>query len=308
MIGYRVTLNEPQVVTGVPDPAYVADRNSWVVSSMTLACAFTALFAGPTADLLGRKGAIITGCFLVTLGGALQASALDYAYMLGGRVVAGLAIGTLSCVVPMYVSEVAPKALRGFCGTLWQLNITLGILLANAVNWAFAGSNQTLNSWRWALGIQCAFSILLLTLVIFIPESPRSLVARGKSEEARRILNKLRPTIVVGKHTDLSGHTRDLTNIDLELLDMQEEVSYYTQHELTGFAGYIELFKPYMLVRTMIGIFLQFFQQLTGVNAIFYYGPTIMSLIGKPYIMMTLPLSNMDMNTLILVCCNLYIY
>lgn len=255
----------------------ISNRNSWVTSSLTLACAFTALFAGPTGDWLGRKWAVLFGAFVVTIGGIIQSASVSYGMMLSGRVISGLAIGTLSTVVPWYVSEVAPKRLRGVCGTLWQLNITLGILIANCVNLAFGGAqgnSGSFDSWRYALGIQSAFSIALTCLVIMIPESPRYLVERGRTEQARQILHQLRPSMVVGKHASTNA---PVTAVDLEIADIEEEVEFYRTHE-TG--TYLDLVKPDMLLRTSIGICLQFFQQLTGVNAIFYYGPFILSLIG----------------------------
>jgi len=255
----------------------ITDRNSWVTSSLTLACAFTALFAGPTGEYFGRKYAVLFGAVVVTIGGIIQAAAVSYGMMLAGRVVSGLAIGTLSTVVPWYVSEVAPKKLRGVLGTVWQLNITLGIMIANCVNLGFGGATGTegtFDSWRYALGIQSAFSIALAFLVFLIPESPRYLVERGKSDKAAHVLNQIRQSIVVGKH---ATNNRDVTAVELEVADIEEEVDFYRTHE-TG--TYLDLIKPDMWLRTSIGICLQFFQQLTGVNAIFYYGPTILQLIG----------------------------
>lgn len=257
----------------------ISDKNSWVTSSLTLACAFTALFAGPTSDFLGRKYAVLFGAFVVTVGGIIQAASNGYSMMVAGRVVSGLAIGTLSTIVPIYVSEVAPKSLRGVCGVFWQMCITWGIMVADGVNLGFGGQYGTsgsIDGWRWALGIQAAFSISLSLLVFLIPESPRYLVQAGKSEQARAVLFKLRPAIVVGKHATTG---EPVTAVDLEVADIEEEVAFYRTHE-TG--TYLDLLKPDMWLRTSIGICLQFFQQLTGVNAIFYYGPLILGLIGLP--------------------------
>lgn len=263
----------------------ISDKNSWVTSSLTLSCAFTALFAGPTADWLGRKYAVLFGAFIVTVGGLIQAGATDYGMMVAGRVISGLAIGTLSTIVPIYVSEVAPKSLRGVCGVFWQLCITLGILVADGVNLGFGGQYGTsgsIDGWRYALGIQAAFSIALSLLVFLIPESPRYLVQAGKSEQARAVLRKLRPGTIVGKH---SATGEPVSAVDLEVADIEEEVAFYKTHE-TG--TYFDLLKPDMWLRTSIGICLQFFQQLTGVNAIFYYGPLILGLVGLPPLSSTL--------------------
>lgn len=113
--------------------------------------------------------------------------------MIAGRVIVGLAIGTLSTIVPMFISELAPKSLRGSLGTMFQFSITLGILIAFLVTYAFnTNSSNDSTGWRYSLGIQAAFSIALGLAMIFLPESPRWLIEKNREEQARKVLMKTR--------------------------------------------------------------------------------------------------------------------
>jgi len=287
-----------------------ADLFSWIASSLVLACAFAAPFAGPLSEKIGRKWCIVLATIIVTCGACVQAGAVGWGMMIAGRVIVGLAIGLLSTVIPMYVSEMSPKSIRGTLGTLFQLMITIGLLVAFLVTLAFNKSSDTMNpenhDWRWALGTQAGLSIMLFFGMIFLPESPRWLIAQGKEQAARDVFARTRWSQAVGRRrvyaaaapgTDavladnpdspdtakpIAGEYRweDITNIDLEYLDVSEEVAFYDRLEDRSLFAYWKLLHPSVVLRTTMGMCLQWLQQLTGINAIFYYSSTIFLAIG----------------------------
>jgi len=304
-----------------PSGSRAADLLGWITSCLVLACAFASPFAGPISDKIGRKWCIVSSNVVVCIGGIIQASALSWGMMIGGRICVGLGIGILSTTIPMYVSEMSPKSIRGSLGVLFQLAITIGLLVAFLVDLAFEKASHQVNDWRYALGTQSGLSMALFALMLILPESPRWLISQGQEERARAVLKRVRwvqtvgkrrvagnnstanaadaysqqPVDVTGSNTGLVGAAsnsntnsshesqyqyEDITNIDLEYLDVSEEVSFYKRFEDSNMFAYWKCFKPSVVLRTMIGICLQFFQQLTGINAIFYYSSTVFVLIG----------------------------
>jgi len=295
-----------------PSGRQAADLLGWVTSCLVLACAFAAPFAGPVSEKIGRKWCIVSSNLIVTVGAVIQSAALGWEMMIVGRVFVGLGIGILSTVIPMYVSEMSPKSIRGSLGVLFQLAITIGLLVAFLVDLAFEKASFQKNDWRYALGTQAGLSIALFLLMLILPESPRWLIANGHEQRARAVLKRVRWVQTVGRRrvasslpTDaysdqpqlsqggvvgagggvsadgMNNQYEDITNIDLEYLDVSEEVAFYRKYEDSNVFAYWRAFKPNVVLRTMIGICLQFFQQLTGMNAIFYYSSTVFVLIGS---------------------------
>jgi len=293
-----------------PSGSSAADLLGWITSCLVLACAFASPFAGPVSDKIGRKWCIVSSNVIVCIGGIIQAASLNWGMMIAGRICVGLGIGILSTTIPMYVSEMSPKSIRGSLGVLFQLAITIGLLVAFLVDLAFEKASHQINDWRYALGTQSALSAALFALMLLLPESPRWLIAQGKEERARNVLKRVRWVQTVGRRRVPSNNNttdayseqpvlvsngtvvgsasaaqyepqyEDITNIDLEYLDVSEEVAFYKRFEDSSAFAYWKCFQPSVLLRTMIGICLQFFQQLTGINAIFYYSSTVFVLIG----------------------------
>ncbi|ORY53260.1 general substrate transporter [Rhizoclosmatium globosum] len=149
-----------------------ADLESWITSTFLFGCIIGAAIFSVVCDRLGRKRSIIISGILFAIGGLVQCISSTLGPLLIGRVVSGLAIGTASMVVPMYIAETAPAATRGALTTaVDDLNFT---------------------QWRLALGMQIVPSILLVLLVSFIPESPRWLAEKGLHEQAVQVISKLR--------------------------------------------------------------------------------------------------------------------
>lgn len=209
--------------------------------------------------------AMFVGCIVFIIGVAIQTGANGFAMMIVGRVVGGLGIGTLSMVVPLFISEIAPKEIRGRLISLQQLMITVGLMIAF---WVSVGTEKYTNSasWRIPTGIQLGPGLILVTGSLFLPESPRWLVKKGRKEEALRTLAKLHADgdetnpYVVEEHNDIC-----------QQVELEQRVSV---------TSYTELFKKEVRRRLFLGVLVQVFQQFTGINSILYYAPKIFQQAG----------------------------
>ncbi len=174
--------------------------------------------------------------------------------LIGARVVLGLAVGASTVIVPMYIAEIAPSQIRGTLAGLFQLAITLGIVLAYLVNYALSGAE----AWRWMLGLGAVPALILGAGMILLPDSPRWLVGQNRNDEARAVLQRARDSE---------------EEINTEMEEMQEA-------ERRQEAGFGELAKPWVRPMLVVGIGLAMLQQLVGINTIIYYAPTIMEATG----------------------------
>ncbi|KAL2062010.1 hypothetical protein VTL71DRAFT_6276 [Oculimacula yallundae] len=183
--------------------------------------------------------------------------------MMVGRIISGLAIGGLSVLVPMYQGESAPAHVRGAIVCCYQLFITIGILLANLINFGTESISNT-GSWRIPLGIGFAWAIILCVGILFFPETPRFDFRQGNIDQARKNIARL--------HGVSENHrvVRD------QMLDLEEKLA--AEETTTGF---LEVFKgKKMMYRILLGVAIQAFQQLSGANYFFYYGTTIFASVG----------------------------
>lgn len=183
-----------------------------------------------------------------------------------GRFAAGLGIGALSTVVPMYQSESTPKRIRGATVSSYQLLITLGIWTAYMVNYGTEKDYTNSAQWRIPNGLSALWAIILGSTILLLPESPRFAYRKGRVEEARRNMARL------------NGVDPHSAFIDAEIAEIQEKLEAETAG---GEHPWYEIFTgPRMLYRTLLGMVLQAGQQLTGANYFFYYGTTIFSATG----------------------------
>jgi len=241
--------------------ALTTANESLIVSILSAGTFFGALLAAPLGDLTGRRMGIILSMIVFCLGVALQTASTKLPMFVVGRVFAGLGVGLVSCLIPMYQSECAPKWIRGAVVACYQWAITIGLLLASIV------SNATQNrpnhsSYQIPIGIQFAWAFILALGMFFLPESPRYLIKRGREDQAARALARL-----------ISASPED-PEVAVELNEIRANLR--AEEEL-GEAGYADCFRMShnkILFRVMTGIWLQAWQQLTGINFIFYYGTT----------------------------------
>ncbi|MEC3607858.1 sugar porter family MFS transporter [Bacillus glycinifermentans] len=224
-----------------------------VVSSILIGAMFGSGFSGKLTDRFGRRKAIMSAALLFCIGGLGTALAPTMEYMVAFRIVLGLAVGCSTTIVPLYLSELAPKESRGALSSLNQLMITIGILISYLINYAFSDTG----AWRWMLGLGLVPSIALLIGIFFMPESPRWLLAKGKEEKARAVLNKMR------------GEKR-----------VEQEITEIKNAEQQDKGGLKELFEPWVRPALIAGLGLAFLQQFIGTNTIIYYAPKTFTNVG----------------------------
>lgn len=191
-----------------------------------------------------------------TVGSAL---ATDAWTLIGFRAVLGIGVGIASVVVPLYLTELAPKHIRGGLTSLMQLLVTVGIFLAYVTDYLLHDSG----AWRWMIGIGVVPAVVLALGILVQPESPRWLAGRGRSDEARRVLNQLRG--------DASAAGEELAEIEETLrAERAESESLSLSH----------LLSPKLRRVFLMGMLLVFFQNFVGINTIIYYAPTLLTDVG----------------------------
>jgi SP family sugar:H+ symporter-like MFS transporter len=233
-----------------------AEQTSLIVSILSAGTFFGALTAAPVADMVGRRLGLVASNIVFCLGVILQTAATAIPMFVAGRFFAGYGVGMISATIPLYQSETSPKWIRGAVVGAYQLAITIGLLLAAVVNNSTKDRPDT-GSYRIPIAVQFAWAIILFIGCIFLPETPRFEIKRGRPDAAARSLSKLR-------------------RLDVEhpaLLEELAEITANHEYELSlGKATYLDCFKGTLGKRLFTGCALQSLQQLTGVNFIFYYG------------------------------------
>lgn len=229
-------------------------------SVMFLSGAFTALPVGHAARVFGRKAMMVAAGLLFFAGAGLQAGAHNLATLICGRMVLGCGVGTATVVVPIYISEAAPYASRGGLTILFQAGITVGILAAQLVNYGL----QWVEGWGWrlSLGLSAIPATVLLLGGVVLPESPCSLIERGRWREGRAVLEMLRGT----------------PNVDAEYADLCD--SAHRSMRISHWQSWRCLFDRQNLPITISGNVLAACQQLTGINAIIFYVPILFNSLG----------------------------
>nr|CAJ44796.1 putative hexose transporter [Aspergillus nidulans] len=233
-----------------------SSQSSAIVSILSAGTFFGALGAAPVGDIIGRRWGLIASNGVFVLGVVLQTIATSIPPFLAGRFFAGLGVGLISALVPLYQSETAPKWIRGFIVGSYQFSITIGLLLASVLNNATHHRNDS-GSYRIPIAVQFAWSIILVGGMLILPETPRYLIKRDDTKAAALSLSKLRRL------------PQDHESIRQELSEIQANHQFEVS---LGKSGYAECFRGSLLKRLLTGCGLQALQQLTGINFIFYYG------------------------------------
>ena len=232
------------------------------VSSLILGAIMGNIIAGKLADRFGRRRILMTTAMLFTISAIASALASDIGTFLVARIVGGIGVGMAILIAPMYIAEIAPRNLRGTLVTFNQLNIVLGISIAYFSNYYF---QQTIADpdlkWRIMLGVEAVPAILYLALLFTVPRSPRWLMQKDKSDEAMSVLVKVH------------GKAQSLIEYQEIERSLKEEVN-------RDKARWTDVFSARMKTVLIIGFGIAFFQQITGINAIFYYAPMIFEMAG----------------------------
>ncbi|WP_426358740.1 sugar porter family MFS transporter [Pseudocolwellia sp. HL-MZ19] len=238
------------------------------VASVLLGCALGALAAGPLSDHFGRRPIMIITAIIFAIsafGSGVSDSSAEFIFY---RLFGGLGIGAASVLAPAYIAEVAPAALRGRLATLQQLAIVLGLFaafLSNYIIASLAGGAEAIlmldiAAWRWMFWVELIPSILFLVGVLFIPESPRYLVAQGQTEKAKAVFKRIS-----------SGNENEQIKAVKESLHGDQKTSIRDLF-ISGTA------KIHPIV--WVGIALSVFQQFVGINVVFYYGSQLWQAAG----------------------------
>lgn len=221
---------------------------------------------------------MVVWAIFFTVGALIQTTTeTALAQIIVGRFIAGLAVGALSGLCPLYLGETAPKAIRGTMVSGYQLLIISGIVVSYAVSWGSHNAVDSSASWRIPVGLQMLWGTLLIALMTFLPESPRWELQRGSSERARQTMADMRGVQLAQTPQGPRG--------DIIMEGELEEMHAFIEAERATFAGtnfVTAYFKCFALDkqlwrRTLAGMLLQTFQQLNGQNFYYYYGATFFS-------------------------------
>jgi sugar porter (SP) family MFS transporter len=252
-----------------------ADRG-WAQSCALIGCLAGALLSGGLSDRFGRKRSLLVAAVLFAVSSVGTGMANGFTSFVAWRILGGVAIGLASNLSPMYIAEIAPSAIRGRLVSLNQFTIVIGVLLAQLVNlwvaqkmpvvtgWLPAGDQDALlawnqsSGWRWMFGITAVPSLLFLVGMFIVPESPRWLVKKGRSEQAERILARIGGP----------GYAHRVLGTIEDTVDAGGKVRFR------------ELFEPKMFRILLLGIGLAVFQQWCGINVIFNYAGEIFRAAG----------------------------
>jgi SP family galactose:H+ symporter-like MFS transporter len=253
LFGYDTGVISGAILFIKKDFALSATVEEIVVSAVLVGAVVGAAIGGRLADRFGRRKLLIVTATIFALAAIGTAIAPTVAWLMIGRTVVGWAIGVASFTGPLYISEVAPVNVRGRLVSFNQVALTAGIVISYLVDYALSGVEE----WRMMFGLAAVPAATLGIGMFFMPDSPRWLASQGSVTRARQVLNRIRST----------------ANVEQELSAIQKSL------QLQG-GDWRELFKPAVRPALVIGVGLAIFQQVTGINTVIYYAPTIFEFAG----------------------------
>ena len=245
--------------------------SGWAISCALLGCILGAFIAGPFSTKWGRKPTLMFSAvlfFVGSLGSAIPEIGFGPIGGMGPaaltpfiiyRIIGGIGVGIASMISPLYIAEIAPPKIRGTLVTFQQIAIVGGMLVVYFVNWAIAiqghGDDSWVLSvgWRWMLASEVVPALIFFVLMLYVPDTPRWYVMRGKDDAALKVLTKL---------TDATEARKTLKEIEQTLVQKTRPLLSF---------GFLVIF---------VGIMLSVFQQLVGINAVLYYAPLMFSNLG----------------------------
>ncbi|KAF4984238.1 hypothetical protein FZEAL_526 [Fusarium zealandicum] len=255
-----------------PEAKVTLDQN--IVSTLQAGCFLACFFTSWLTDKFGRRWCLIGTGVLTTIGVVFQAASTangSLPVMYVGRFIAGMGVGAASSLTPLYVSECAPRAIRGGLTSFYQLFIVTGVMLSFWINYGALLHLKAPTVYALPLALQCFPAVLLIIGMFFAPESPRWCARKDNWERATQILSELRMLPL------------DSEYLQNEIHEMSEQLE--AERRLTGDASAATLWKELVTIpgnrkRAIISVLLMICQQMTGVNAVNYYAPQIFIALG----------------------------
>ena len=232
-------------------------EQGFMTASAMLGATVGSLAAAKPGDAYGRRDSlkVVAAFYLLCAIGCAFANSLSL--IVAARILGGLAVGATSVLGPMYLAEIAPATWRGRLVACFQVNIVLGVLLAYGTNYYLGSLQLGASEWRWKLGIQAVPALAFLVMLFLIPRSPRWLMMKGKQEEAALVLRKIGVTDVEGQIATISSELRE-----------------------EGSSGKAPLFTKGHSRLVFLAITIAMFNQLGGINALWYYADQIFAMAG----------------------------
>ncbi len=240
----------------------------WVVSSPSFAAMFAMLFSGRLSDLIGRRKMLVAVAFLYAFSALISAYANSYEMLYIARMIGGLAFGAALVLAPIFIAEISTAEDRGKLVTLQQLNIVFGFFAAFLSNYFFNKFNTPENTflsdetvWRWMLGVEFFPAMLYFIFLFFVPKSPRWLYLKGERQHAKVILMQL--------HGEKRG-AKEINSIEKGVLSDQNKSKLKLK----------DLFNKSLRFVLVIGLVIGVLQQITGINAVYFYATSIFKQTG----------------------------
>jgi len=243
-------------------------QSGWVVSAPSFAAMFAMLFSGRLSDLIGRKKTLIFVALLYAISAILSAVAISYEMLYIARIIGGIAFGAALVLAPMYIAEISTAENRGKLVSLQQLNIVFGFFAAFLSNYFFnkyTASETTFltdqNVWRWMLGVELIPAVCYFIFLFFVPKSPRWLYLKGNFEEAKKVLTQI--------------HGVERGRLEIEIIDS----NIHADKNKTALK-LKDLLKPSLRFILIVGLIIGVLQQITGINAVYFYATSIFKQTG----------------------------
>ena len=258
--GYLFGFDFAVISGALPFLRIVFGLDAWwegfLTASLALGCIVGCLIAGKLSDQYGRKSGLFCAALLFAISSFGMGIAPDLEIFVLMRFLSGIGVGMASMLSPMYIAEISPAHVRGRNVAINQLTIVIGILITNLVNYKLSGLGE--DSWRWMFGLGVVPSLLFLIGIVWLPESPRWLIAKGRVEEARAVLLRFGNSTVVDKTM-------------VEVVQSNKEASPIS---------FKEVLHKSVRPAVVVGVTLAIFQQFCGINVVFNYTSTIFESIG----------------------------
>lgn len=243
-------------------------QSGWVVSSPTFSAMIAMLFSGRLSDKIGRKKILIAVAFLYALSALLSAYAISYEMLYIARMIGGLAFGAALILAPTYIAEISSAENRGKLVSIQQLNIVLGFFAAflsnyylNKINTSGESFLTDENVWRWMLGLEMIPAVIYFISLFFVPKSPRWLFANNQQDEAKDVLKAI--------------HGNE--QAEIEIISIEENIK---SQEDTSKVAIKDLLKKSLRFIMIIGVVIGVLQQITGINAVYFYATSIFKQTG----------------------------